>query len=86
MTIATQKTDSLCEIRFSDSGPGIEAEALARVFEPFFTTKPDGTGLGLAITRKIIEAHNGMLEMESEPGKGTTVIVKLPSEESEGAA
>ncbi|GFE62532.1 nitrogen regulation protein NR(II) [Geobacter sp. AOG2] len=79
ITIATQKTDSLYEIRFSDSGPGIAASALARVFEPFFTTKPDGTGLGLAITKKIIEAHGGMLEMESEVGKGTTVIVRLPA-------
>jgi signal transduction histidine kinase len=72
------------EIRFSDSGPGIEADARARVFEPFFTTKPDGTGLGLAITKKIIEAHNGTLEMESEVGNGTTVIVRLPSADSGG--
>jgi signal transduction histidine kinase len=79
VTIATQMTDSMYEIRFNDSGAGIEADTLARVFEPFFTTKPDGTGLGLAITRKIVESHNGTLEIESEPGEGTTVIVRLPS-------
>lgn len=68
-----------CEIRFRDSGAGIESEALARIFEPFFTTKPDGTGLGLAITKKIIEGHGGTLEVESSLGQGTTVIVGLPS-------
>jgi two-component system sensor histidine kinase HydH len=67
-----------CEIRFSDSGAGIESESLARIFEPFFTTKPDGTGLGLAITRKIIEGHGGTLDVESVVGQGTTVVVGLP--------
>ncbi len=66
------------EVRFSDTGPGIAADALERIFEPFFTTKPDGTGLGLAVTRKIVEAHGGMLTVESELGNGTTVVVKLP--------
>jgi two-component system sensor histidine kinase HydH len=69
------------EIRFSDTGPGIDAETLARVFEPFFTTKPDGTGLGLAISKKIIEGHGGMLAVESEVGRGTTVVVSLPKSE-----
>jgi signal transduction histidine kinase len=66
------------EIRFRDSGPGMDDETKARIFEPFFTTKPDGTGLGLAITRKIIESHGGVLIVESETGTGTTVIVRLP--------
>ena len=73
----------LCEIRFSDTGPGIDAEALGRIFEPFFTTKPDGTGLGLAITRKIIESHGGTLLVESEVGHGTTVTVRLPMNNGE---
>jgi len=68
------------EIRFSDTGSGMEGEALERIFEPFFTTKPDGTGLGLAVTRKIVEAHNGTLKVESEPGRGTVVTVRLPVE------
>jgi len=84
VAIATSQADGRHEIRFTDTGYGIDADTLARIFEPFFTTKPDGTGLGLAITKKIIEAHGGTLEMESEPGKGTTVIVRLPSVESEG--
>lgn len=69
---------AFCEIRFRDTGPGIDAETQNRIFEPFFTTKQNGTGLGLAITRKIIESHSGTLLVESETGKGTTVIVKLP--------
>jgi len=68
----------LCEIRFRDSGAGIDAEALGKIFEPFFTTKRDGTGLGLAITKKIIEGHGGTLSVESAVGKGTTVVVGLP--------
>jgi two-component system, NtrC family, sensor histidine kinase HydH len=68
----------MCEIRFCDSGEGINAESLARIFEPFYTTKPDGTGLGLAITRKIVEAHGGTLQVESAVGEGTTVLIRLP--------
>lgn len=72
------QTGDTCRITFSDSGQGIEPHVLPRIFEPFFTTKPDGSGLGLAITRKIIEGHGGTLEVESQPGQGTTVIVCLP--------
>jgi signal transduction histidine kinase len=70
--------DTYCEICFRDSGPGIDNDTLTRIFEPFFTTKPDGTGLGLAVTKKIIEAHSGTLMVESEIGRGTTVVVRLP--------
>ncbi len=68
----------MCEIRFCDSGEGIDVESLERLFEPFYTTKPDGTGLGLAITKKIIEGHGGTLQIESVIGEGTTVIVRMP--------
>lgn len=68
----------MCEIRFCDTGKGIDAESLPRIFEPFYTTKPDGTGLGLAITRKIIEGHGGTLQIESLVGMGTTVLIRLP--------
>jgi signal transduction histidine kinase len=69
---------AVCEIRFRDTGPGIDAAMLERIFDPFFTTKPEGTGLGLAITRKIIESHGGTMVVESELGRGTTVMVRLP--------
>lgn len=65
-------------ILIHDNGPGIDPENLNRLFEPFFTTKAGGTGLGLSITKKIIESHNGTIELESAPGRGTTVIIRLP--------
>lgn len=68
-----------CEVRFRDSGAGIDAETQKKLFEPFFTTKGDGTGLGLAIARKIVESHGGCILVESEVGRGTTVTVRLPT-------
>ena len=65
-------------ISVSDTGPGIAPENLARIFTPFFTTKPDGTGLGLAISRRIVEAHNGVITVESQLGEGTTFHLFLP--------
>jgi two-component system sensor histidine kinase HydH len=66
-------------IEVSDTGTGIRKEDLPRIFDPYFTTKPSGTGLGLAIVHKIVEAHDGEIRVESEPGKGTTVSVILPA-------
>ena len=73
-------TGGYVEIRFRDTGVGIEPENLARVFEPFFTTKDvgKGTGLGLFICYGIIERHHGSIDIESQPGKGTTMIIRLP--------
>jgi signal transduction histidine kinase len=70
------------EIRASDTGYGIPRENLAKVFDPFFTTKDagKGTGLGLSVTYGIIDRHNGTIDVESEIGKGTTFIIKLPVE------
>jgi len=61
-----------------DNGPGIPPEVLEKIFDPFFTTKEKGTGLGLAVIHKIITDHQGTVAVESEPGKGATVTVKLP--------
>lgn len=67
------------EVRVADTGQGIPKEDLSRIFEPFYTTKgQSGTGLGLAITWGIIDNHAGTIDVESEPGKGTTFIVHLP--------
>jgi two-component system sensor histidine kinase HydH len=82
--IDCRRTGTGYEIRFVDSGSGIQVDALTRIFEPFYTTKPDGTGLGLAVTRKIIEGHGGTLDIVSKPGQGTTVNVNLPAQ-AEGA-
>jgi len=67
--------------RVKDSGPGMDADVLARVFEPFFTTKVDGGGLGLSICRDIVERHEGRIDIDSRPGQGTTVTVSLPTRE-----
>jgi two-component system NtrC family sensor kinase len=64
---------------FADTGAGIPAEYLEKIFEPFFTTRPKGTGLGLAITRQIIELHHGEIRIDSTPGQGTTVVIRLPA-------
>jgi signal transduction histidine kinase len=61
-----------------DKGPGMPPEVLKRLGEPFFTTKERGSGLGLGISRRVIEEHDGHLEVSSEPGRGTTVLVRLP--------
>ncbi len=66
------------QVEFQDDGPGIAAADLPRVGEPFFTTKRGGTGLGLAIAQRIVERHGGVLTLESETGRGTTVRVHLP--------
>ena len=62
-----------------DTGKGMKPETLARVFRPFFSTRAAGTGLGLPTTRKIIEAHGGAIEVESEVGTGTKFTIRLPS-------
>jgi PAS domain S-box-containing protein len=68
-------------IEFSDTGTGIQTGDLPRLWEPFFTTKPEGkgTGLGLAICRRTVEEHRGTIEIETGPGKGTTVRITLPA-------
>lgn len=65
-------------VRVQDSGVGIPPENLGRLFEPFFTTKASGTGLGLAITRRIIQEHRGLIQVDSQPGQGATFSVLLP--------
>jgi signal transduction histidine kinase/FixJ family two-component response regulator len=67
-------------IEIIDSGTGIPPEILPKIVEPFFTTKPEGkgTGLGLPICRRIVQEHNGVFNIESEAGKGTSVYIRLP--------
>ena len=67
------------EIKISDTGSGISKDDLPKIFEPFFSTKGQkGTGLGLAVIWGIIDNHNGTINVESEEGKGTTFIIRLP--------
>jgi signal transduction histidine kinase len=75
----SQEGDSVVLV-VADDGPGIPSELLPQLFDPFFTTKDagEGTGLGLAISRNIIDAHEGKLEVESEPGAGARFTIRLP--------
>jgi signal transduction histidine kinase len=72
--------DQYIEVEFKDTGHGIVKENLEKIFDPFFTTKDTGhgVGLGLAISFGIIKEHNGTISVESEVGKGTTFVVRLP--------
>jgi K+-sensing histidine kinase KdpD len=79
LSVATRQAGSSYVIEFADTGSGIPPEVRARVFEPFFTHgKKHGTGLGLAIVKKIIDDHQGAIEIDSEVGKGTTIRLLLP--------
>ena len=65
-------------IEVRDSGPGIDPAHLPRIFDLYFTTKADGTGVGLAVTQQIVAAHDGTIEVDSAPGRGTTMRIQLP--------
>jgi signal transduction histidine kinase len=78
LEVARQKGDVALAV--SDTGPGIPRERLPRVFEPFYTGKPNGSGLGLTIAERIVSAHGGRIEIDSEPGRGTRVTMLFPLE------
>ena len=61
-----------------DDGPGVSTELSDKIFNPFFTTKTTGSGLGLPIVRKIVDAHDGRIDLSSTPGQGTRFRVTLP--------
>jgi signal transduction histidine kinase len=79
LIISVSKQAPWAVVSITDNGPGIPPEISNRIFEPFFTTKPqgEGTGLGLDICKKIVEKHNGTIEVDTEPGR-TTFTVKVP--------
>jgi two-component system, sporulation sensor kinase E len=78
LRIRTDFDDTHVIVSFVDTGSGISAENLSHVFEAYFTTKPSGTGLGLLIVRRIVREHGGELSIESTPGKGLTLAIRLP--------
>jgi signal transduction histidine kinase len=67
------------QVEVTDNGPGMPQEVADHVFDPFFTTKAKGSGLGLSIVRKIVDAHDGQIDLKTTPGSGTTIRVTLPT-------
>ena len=80
LRVATRALSDGVEVSIEDTGTGIAPDVLTRIFEPFYTTKPrgKGTGLGLLVTRGIVLEHGGTIDVQSEVGKGTTFVIRLP--------
>lgn len=85
LTVETSISGRDLEIRIVDTGPGIPDELREKIFEPLFSTKGFGVGLGLSIAQDIMEKHQGDIEVQSEVGKGTTVILRISLEDRESA-
>jgi len=83
IVITVRPGDHIVEISIADTGCGIAAEDLPRVLEPFFTTKPHGNGLGLSICRSVLWEVDGVLTIQSEPGRGTDVRIAVPQAASQ---
>jgi signal transduction histidine kinase len=66
------------EVKFEDTGVGIPEDHLGKIFDLYFTTKDHGTGIGLSMVYRIIQLHDGQVEVQSTPGRGTTFRVLLP--------
>jgi nitrogen fixation/metabolism regulation signal transduction histidine kinase len=80
LTIVAMREDDRVRISISDTGAGMDADALARAFEPYFSTKASGTGLGLPIAKRNVELSGGTIAMTSQFGNGTTVEISLPTD------
>ena len=82
LDISIQQSNGHVEMRFADTGHGIDPGVRDKLFDPFFSTKgpTKGTGLGLSICYSIIKDHGGTIEVDSEQGKGTRFIIRIPVE------
>ena len=78
LTIEAEHDNGSVRLSLIDTGLGMAPEVLVKVFQPFFSTRPGGNGLGLPITRKIVEAHGGTIEVQSDVGCGTKFTIRLP--------
>ena len=78
LSLGLVRSDHTLRVSVADTGTGIPAEDLDLVFDPFFTTREEGTGLGLAVCYGIVSRHEGRIDIESRPGAGTAVHVRLP--------
>jgi signal transduction histidine kinase len=66
------------ELGVTDSGPGVDPAGISRLFDPFYTTKAQGSGLGLSNVKRIVEAHEGNVEVRGSEGPGATFVMRLP--------
>jgi signal transduction histidine kinase len=84
LTVRADRLDGCVRVRIRDTGTGMDPETLSKVFDPFFTTKEvgRGSGLGLYMAYRIVERHGGRIDLDSEPGEGTTVEILLPAREA----
>jgi len=78
LVVRTYEIGDKVALDLIDSGVGMDQKTCSQIFDPFFTTKPGGSGLGLPTAKKIIEAHDGEITVQSELGRGTKVTIKLP--------
>lgn len=78
LILRTAKARNFAVIQISDTGCGIKPENLPKIFDAYYSSRPQGSGLGLPTAKKIIQAHNGSIEVNSEIGKGTSFTIKLP--------
>ena len=72
------RADGLAVVSIHDDGTGIATMDLERIFDPSFTTKSSGTGLGMPIVKRVVDDHGGTIAINSTPGQGTSVIIRLP--------
>ncbi len=78
VSLAARRDGAGHAIKVRDTGRGIEPAELPKIFDLYYTTKPDGTGVGLAVTQQIVTGHGGTIEVDSKPGTGTVMTVRLP--------
>jgi signal transduction histidine kinase len=79
LTLRTRRDDGKVAVEVCDTGSGLTREECDRIFTPYYTSKQHGTGLGLAIVQSVVSDHGGRISVQSEPGKGTTFVIELPS-------
>jgi signal transduction histidine kinase len=81
LQISIRESKGFIEIEIADSGCGIPEKTIKKIFDPLFTTKPKGIGMGLAVCHGIIEKHHGTIDVKSQEGIGTSILIKLPLED-----
>jgi nitrogen fixation/metabolism regulation signal transduction histidine kinase len=85
ITVVTELAGTRARLLIADNGPGFPVELLPRIFEPYVTTKARGTGLGLPIVKKIVEEHQGSIEISNAPDGGARIDIRLPLVKEEEA-